>query len=155
MAESFSTRAKKFMGWDTSDDEFDEPEMEQEEPGQWADVTELSDYEPTPAVRRTETVQQTEPNDLARIQTIHATSYADARSIGDAFRSDIPVIVNMTDLPDNEARRVIDFSAGLVYGLRGHFERATQRVYLLSPRSVKVSSGMAPSHGAELFSQAE
>lgn len=77
---------------------------------------------------------------LRRIATIHPESYADARQIGESFRSGVPVIMNLSDLPDSEARRVVDFAAGLIFGLEGSIERVTARVFLLSPRSVEVTT---------------
>lgn len=76
--------------------------------------------------------------DLSRIETVHPRSYNDARPIGEQFREGIPVIMNLSDLDDTDAKRIIDFAAGLVFGLRGSIERITPRVFLLSPVNVDV-----------------
>lgn len=77
--------------------------------------------------------------DLRRITTIHPRSYNDARVIGEAFRSGTPVIMNLSEMTDADAKRLVDFSAGLIFGLRGAIERVTSKVFLLSPEHVEVT----------------
>lgn len=72
------------------------------------------------------------------LTTVHPRSYNDAKSIGEAFRSGMPVIMNVTELGDNEAKRLVDFSAGLVFGLHGSISRITNKVFLLTPSTVEV-----------------
>lgn len=76
--------------------------------------------------------------DLTRIVTVHPTTYGDARIIGEAYREGVPVIVNISETGEKDARRIVDFSAGLVFALEGSIEYVTDRVLLLSPRNVKV-----------------
>jgi cell division inhibitor SepF len=76
--------------------------------------------------------------DISRIETVHPRSYNDARRIGEGFRDGIPVIMNLSELDDSDAKRIIDFAAGLVFGLRGSIERVTNKVFLLSPVNVDV-----------------
>ncbi|HEX8497740.1 MAG TPA: cell division protein SepF [Actinomycetales bacterium] len=76
--------------------------------------------------------------DLQRITTIHPRTYNEAKTIGEAFREGTPVIMNLTDLDDADAKRLVDFAAGLVFGLHGAIERVTSKVFLLSPAHVEV-----------------
>jgi cell division inhibitor SepF len=76
--------------------------------------------------------------DLTRIETVHPRSYNDARRIGEDYRNGIPVIMNLSELEDADAKRIIDFAAGLVFGVRGSIERITNKVFLLSPANVDV-----------------
>ena len=78
--------------------------------------------------------------DLARITTLHPRTYNEARTIGEHFRDGTPVIMNLTELDDASAKRLVDFAAGLVFGLRGSFERVTNKVFLLSPANVEVTA---------------
>jgi|SRR5579862_3839441 cell division inhibitor SepF len=87
---------------------------------------------------RAEPVSQT--TDLARITTLHPRTYNEARTIGEHFREGTPVIMNLTEMVDSDAKRVVDFAAGLVFGLRGSFERVTNKVFLLSPANVEVTA---------------
>jgi cell division inhibitor SepF len=78
--------------------------------------------------------------DLARITTLHPRTYNEARTIGEHFRDGTPVIMNLTDMVDSDAKRLVDFSAGLIFGLRGSIERVTNKVFLLSPANVEVTA---------------
>lgn len=93
--------------------------------------------------------------DLRRITTVHPRSYNDAKVIGESFRSGTPVIMNLTDMSDSDAKRLVDFSAGLVFGLRGSIERVTSKVFLLSPATVEVAAPerAAPPAQAAFFNQ--
>jgi len=76
--------------------------------------------------------------DLTRIETVHPRTYNDARRIGEEFRNGVPVIMNLGEMDDSDAKRIIDFAAGLVFGVRGSIERITNKVFLLSPVNVDV-----------------
>lgn len=91
-----------------------------------------------PADWRTEHVSQT--TDLARITTLHPRTYNEARTIGEHFREGTPVIMNLTEMVDSDAKRLVDFAAGLIFGLRGSIERVTNKVFLLSPVNVEVTA---------------
>lgn len=75
-----------------------------------------------------------------RITTLHPHSYNDARAIGEHFRTGTPVIMNLTEMDDGDAKRLVDFAAGLIFGLHGRLERITNKVFLLSPEHVEVTA---------------
>jgi cell division inhibitor SepF len=75
-----------------------------------------------------------------RITTLHPRTYNEARVIGERFRDGMPVIMNLTEMDDADAKRLVDFAAGLSFGLRGSIERVTAKVFLLSPRNVDVTA---------------
>jgi len=75
-----------------------------------------------------------------RITTLHPRTYNEARTIGEHFREGVPVIMNLTEMEDADAKRLVDFAAGLIFGLRGNMERVTQKVFLLSPANVDVTA---------------
>jgi cell division inhibitor SepF len=78
--------------------------------------------------------------DLARITTLHPRTYNEARTIGEHFREGTPVIMNLTEMVDSDAKRLVDFAAGLIFGLRGSIERVTNKVFLLSPANIEVTA---------------
>ena len=78
--------------------------------------------------------------DLARITTLHPRTYNEARTIGEHFREGTPVIMNLSEMVDSDAKRLVDFAAGLIFGLRGSIDRVTNRVFLLSPASIEVTA---------------
>jgi cell division inhibitor SepF len=82
----------------------------------------------------------TQTTDLARITTLHPRTYNEARTIGEHFRDGTPVIMNLTEMVDSDAKRLVDFAAGLIFGLRGNIERVTNKVFLLSPVNVEVAA---------------
>ncbi len=80
-----------------------------------------------------------EQREMHRISTIHPRTYNEAKTIGEAFRAGTPVIMNLGEMDDADAKRLVDFAAGLVFGLRGTIERVTSKVFLLSPAHVEVA----------------
>lgn len=80
------------------------------------------------------------PSAMSRITTLHPRAYNDARAIGEQFRDGTPVIMNLSEMDDGDAKRIVDFAAGLVFGMRGTIERVTQKVFLLSPANVTVTA---------------
>lgn len=114
-----------------------------------AEVTQLPRRTP---VR--EVVKDMEVGGVHRITTIHPRTYNEAKKIGESFREGTPVIMNLTDLDDADAKRLVDFAAGLVFGLQGSIERVTNKVFLLSPADVEVTSEDGePTKGKGLFNQ--
>ena len=78
--------------------------------------------------------------DPYRITTLTPRTYNEARTIGEHFREGTPVIMNLTEMDDTDAKRLVDFAAGLIFGLRGSIERVTNKVFLLSPEHVEVTA---------------
>jgi cell division inhibitor SepF len=78
--------------------------------------------------------------DVSRIITVHPRTYNEARTIGEHFRDGVPVIMNLSEMEDADAKRLVDFAAGLIFGLRGTIERVTSKVFLLSPQNVTVAA---------------
>jgi cell division inhibitor SepF len=124
-------------------DEYEEYGAEFIDQGDAHDLTRHVDASLEPAGRfgdrppATTTMQTT---DLARITTLHPRTYNEARTIGEHFREGTPVIINLTEMVDSDARRLVDFSAGLIFGLRGSIDRVTNKVFLLSPANIEVAA---------------
>ncbi|MBK0421503.1 cell division protein SepF [Leucobacter sp. CSA2] len=95
---------------------------------QRASVTPLRRVTPTRS-------QQAQP--LNEILTLRPAKYGDAKVVGENFREGIPVIINLSDMGDAEAKRLIDFASGLAMGLRGRIERVTSKVFLLTPEHIE------------------
>ncbi len=138
---------------DYVEDDYLEPEVE--EPVRGGAVRRFDErarYEEPPAARPVRSagvdrVQMAPPPAPAapepehyRITTLHPRDYNEARTIGESFRDGTPVIMNLTEMSDGDAKRLVDFSAGLIFGLRGSIERVTNKVFLLSPANVHVTA---------------
>ena len=78
--------------------------------------------------------------EFSKITTLHPRTYNEARTVGENFRDGIPVIMNLSEMDDADAKRLVDFAAGLVFATRGTIERVTNKVFLLSPPNVSVAA---------------
>jgi cell division inhibitor SepF len=128
------------------DDEYDEqgyaePETHPQQPrrtpakAQPAPVADISQRRRTPAPASAVGVAE-----LSRITTLHPRTYNEARTVGENFRDGVPVIMNLGEMDDADAKRLVDFAAGLVFATRGTIERVTNKVFLLSPPNVTVAA---------------
>ena len=78
--------------------------------------------------------------ELSRITTLHPSTYNEARTVGENYRDGTPVIMNLSEMDDADAKRLVDFAAGLIFATRGTIERVTNKVFLLSPPNVTVAA---------------
>ena len=125
--------AEKYDSYDEYDD-YDEP-ADAVEPAAPA----RADYGGYPTDDQVDAVPARQV-ELARITTLHPRTYNEARTIGEHFREGTPVIMNLTEMVDSDARRLVDFAAGLIFGLRGSIDKVTNKVFLLSPANVEVTA---------------
>jgi cell division inhibitor SepF len=93
----------------------------------------------TPLHKPSTTTRNAAPAEMNEILTVHPKAYKDAQVIAENFREGIPVIMNLSQMTDADARRLIDFAGGLSQGLYGKIERVTSKVFLLSPSHVSAS----------------
>jgi cell division inhibitor SepF len=125
------------------DEEYDQAYAEQEPAGrgsvpvkaQPAPVADLSQRRRTSAPAPAAGIAE-----LSMITTLHPRTYNEARTVGENFREGIPVIMNLSEMDDADAKRLVDFAAGLVFATRGTIERVTAKVFLLSPPNVTVAA---------------
>ena len=137
------------------DDGYDSYEEYEEEYGEQPEPAEPEADRPVPRARTeflmdpgpaaaprasTHVPGPTHATDLARITTLHPRTYNEARTIGEHFREGTPVIMNLTEMVDSDAKRLVDFAAGLIFGLHGSIDRVTNRVFLLCPANVEVTA---------------
>jgi cell division inhibitor SepF len=94
------------------------------------------EVEPAPRIRQPEPA----PHPLSKITTLHPRSFVEARTIGERYRDGAPVIINLTDLSDSDARRLVDFAAGLAFAMRGSIDKVTNKVFLISPPDTDVTA---------------
>lgn len=96
------------------------------------------------SARRVKTESQTVPQlvaDIAKIVSLKPRSYAEsARVIGENFKEGAPVIINLAEMDDIEAKQLLAFAGGLTFGLEGKLERINKTVFVLSPSSIMIAS---------------
>ena len=150
-------RTMIYLGLAETDEDYDEPTPSRQEHQPTAAVREeprearahestavavprrSAEYRaPVTPIKRAPSSSREDSSTLRTITTVHPRSYNDAKSIGEAFREGTPVIMNVSDMGDAEAKRLVDFSAGLVFALHGSIERVTGKVFLLTPSYVEV-----------------
>jgi cell division inhibitor SepF len=107
----------------------------------------------TPAVTAVSDLSTTPMPEVTRIVTLHPRSYNDARRIGEEYRDGTPVIMNLTEMDDADAKRIVDFAAGLAFGLHGTIERVTSKVFLLSPANVDVGAAARAQMTQDFYNQ--
>ncbi|HEY0950178.1 cell division protein SepF [Nocardioides sp.] len=126
------------------DDELEDDLYERTAVGQSAPV--LRESRPAPVADLAERRRPTAVSapgvvaELSRITTLHPRTYNEARTVGENFRDGVPVIMNLSEMDDADAKRLVDFAAGLVFATRGTIERVTNKVFLLSPPNVSVAA---------------
>jgi cell division inhibitor SepF len=77
---------------------------------------------------------------LSKITTLRPKDYGEARTIGERFRDGTPVIMDLVSMDNADAKRLVDFAAGLAFALRGSFDKVATKVFLLSPADIDVSA---------------
>jgi cell division inhibitor SepF len=120
--------AEPYDADDTAYDRDDHGDDTDDRAGTVSELSERRGVRPAPEV------------EMSRITTLHPRTYNEARVIGEHFRDGTPVIMNLTEMDDADAKRLVDFAAGLIFGCRGTIERVTSKVFLLSPPNVTVAA---------------
>lgn len=88
----------------------------------------------------TGSVRPLPPAASAKVHIVSPTSFAEAQEIGERFRSNQPVIVNLGGVDRDLKRRLVDFASGLTYGLNGDMKKVGDSVFMLTPSNVEVSA---------------
>lgn len=146
MANAFR-KAAEFLGLVEGEQEYEEhePQARVERPVQPAPAAQsapASRAQVTP-ITRARAAQPQRGAAMNEILTVHPRTFSDVQTIAEHFREGVPVIINISQMPDGEARRLIDFACGLSAALLGRIERVTAKVFLLSPEHIVVSGEQA------------
>lgn len=74
-----------------------------------------------------------------RPRTITPSSFADSKVLADEFNRGVPIVLDLQGQGRELSRRLIDFASGVCYVLDGSMEKVSPHVFLLVPKSAKVS----------------
>lgn len=99
-------------------------------------------YGAVPAYSADATARAYEPAPRAfepTIVPVVISAYAEATQIGEPFRDGDAVVFDIADMPTDDARRIVDFAAGLCFALRGRMEKLDSRIFAIVPESVDIS----------------
>ncbi|WP_029145124.1 cell division protein SepF [Microbacterium luticocti] len=127
-----------YLGLADEEEVYDEEPAEQQ-PAARGTAKPVEKAAPVTPIHRPAVVRQPAPSAVSEILTVHPKQYRDAQLIAENFREGIPVIINLSQMSDADARRLVDFASGLSLGLYGRIERVTSKVFLLSPENIAVS----------------
>jgi cell division inhibitor SepF len=95
------------------------------------DVSEIQDDDETPGGKLA-------VGNGIQIAVVRPRNFRDAVTIGEYYRQGIPVVINLEDMDNKEAWRIIDFASGLILGLYGDIERLSRRTFLIVPAGATI-----------------
>ena len=97
------------------------------------DIFEPITVETIPVKR--ETVQST-----LQMKVVRPKKLSEATEIADSLKGGQTIVLNLDDLSDMHARRILDYIAGVIYAIGGKIERPSDRTFLLTPKGVNVDT---------------
>lgn len=134
---SIMKSAKEFFGLTPVD-------MEQDD-AYYADDARYGDTQGSVAYAPRRVYQEPEPEPVpepyaATIVPVDLRSYTEATLIGDPFRDGDAVVFDLNRMERTEAKRIIDFAAGLCFALRGKMKKLDPMVFAVVPENAAVST---------------
>ncbi|MEE1810836.1 cell division protein SepF [Streptomyces sp. BE133] len=73
-----------------------------------------------------------------RLVVLRVQVFADAREVAEYLVAQIPVLLDLTSAETDVAKRILDFTSGVVFGLGSGMHRVDRNVFLLSPLGMEV-----------------
>ncbi|QYH19493.1 cell division protein SepF [Corynebacterium aquatimens] len=144
---SFIGSAKEFFGlgpYNDGDDAYYEDDQQYRDPRDTRETAHGTDRLERPA--RPEHVVREPRSFTPEIVSTAPRSYNDAKEIGEPFRDGDAVIMDLTDLDAADAKRVVDFAAGLCFALRGSMQNlakgtgSRRRVFAIIPENARITT---------------
>ncbi|WP_406391459.1 cell division protein SepF [Streptomyces sp. NBC_00887] len=78
------------------------------------------------------------PAEQRRLVVLRVQVFADAREVAEYLVAQIPVLLDLTGAETDVAKRILDFSSGVVFGLGSGMHRVDRNVFLLAPVGMEV-----------------
>lgn len=84
---------------------------------------------------------------MSGVVVVRPTTYSDGRAVGEHFREGRTVVLDLRNTRTDDAKRLVDFAAGLIFGRHGTIERVDSKIFRLTPLPVraKVDTGASDS----------
>ncbi|WP_018655465.1 cell division protein SepF [Actinomadura flavalba] len=89
-----------------------------------------------------------------QIAMVRPQTFLDAATVGEYFRQDLPVIINLCDMEDADAKRIVDFASGLILGRQGDIARLSRRIFLILPANSNLITDQGTRTDEGFFNQA-
>ncbi|MFF0011686.1 cell division protein SepF [Streptomyces sp. NBC_00285] len=112
---------------------------------QWeglAQVVPLRGRDAWPSAVDHRSVPEAETEARRRFVVLRISVFADAREVAETLMAGIPVLLDLTAAETDVAKRVLDFSTGVVFGLASGMHRVDRNVFLLTPAGTEVTGLM-------------
>ncbi|MFF9347835.1 cell division protein SepF [Streptomyces sp. NPDC014734] len=78
-----------------------------------------------------------------RLVVLRVQVFADAREVAEYLVAQVPVLLDLTSAESDVAKRILDFTSGVVFGLGSGMHRVDRNVFLLSPIGMEVEGAAA------------
>lgn len=114
---------------------------------QWeglAEVVPLRGYHTWPSWSNHRALPEEEPETVTnqrRLVVLRVQVFADAREVAEHLMAGTPVLLDLTSADSDVAKRILDFSSGVVFGLSSGMHRVDTNVFLLAPEGTEVAAG--------------
>ena len=77
---------------------------------------------------------------VLQMKVVRPKKLGEATEIADSLKGGQTIVLNLDDLSDIHARRILDYIAGVIYAIGGKIERPSDRTFLLTPKGVNVDT---------------
>ncbi len=121
---------------------------EEDEPGkvkEKADSLPLQKRHEPRGTRRTNLVSLDGGVKKVRIMVIEPNEFEEVRSYVDHLKNKHPLIVRLTHLDVDEARRIVDFMSGATYAIDGNMRKLGEMIFCFAPQSVVIEGELEAS----------
>lgn len=123
---SFVDTVKEFIGF--GDIEEDDEEFEYEEP-----------VEEVHRSGKNKVVPLNPAQTQAKIIVLKPKCFSNSTAVADELKKRRPVVIDVGALDPDEARRVVDFIAGTVYGINGNMQKVSGGIFLATPSHMDIA----------------
>lgn len=160
ITKAFSEYMDRLVRKDELDDDmFDDGLDEDEE-----DFPEEETFEPAPVVEREADTSKKNKKYIPSARTrrggnvnigtglevcvIKPVTIDEARSVTDTLLEERAVVLNLEGLDVEVAQRIIDFTSGSCYAIRGNLQKISNYIFIITPQSVEISGDFQGIFGA-------
>ena len=104
----------------------------------------------TPRERKVVPLRSTSAKNGFEVVVIHPQSMEDGNEITDTLLSGRAVVLNLEGINPEVAQRIIDYSAGSCYAMRGNLQKISNYIFLVAPSGVDISGDFQGALGSHV-----
>ena len=128
---SFVDAVKDFVGF--GDIDYEEDDYAEEE------AAEEASEKPSFFSKKNKVVSIEKANNQPTIVVVKPKCFSAAVEAADQLKQRRPIILDVTGLDTDEAKRTVDFIAGTVYGVNGDVQKVSSGIFIATPASFDIS----------------